>query len=283
MREPTIAGVLAAVEAAVSAGGRAVLCQILRTEGSTPGKAGWKLAVRGRDESVGNLGGGAFEALVKSDAAALLANGGFGSDQVLIKRYYFTEKAVRGEATGMVCGGMAEVMLEVINARPMLAICGGGPVGQALAAQAALCGFDTLVADDREEFLASELFPEATLTAAVDRDYSQDFLASHAERDLAVTIVTRCWETDLAALASVLRQRPEGLGYLGLMGSRRKIERVRSELAAAGVELGDVPLHAPIGLDIGAETPAEIAVSVLAELIRERRREARVSSRGEDA
>lgn len=174
----------------------------------------------------------------------------------------------------MVCGGMAEVMLEVINARPILAICGGGPVGQALAAQAALCGFDTLVADDRETFLAPELFPQGTDAVAVDRDYSQDFLTPYAERDLAVTIVTRCWETDLAALTSVLRQSPAGLGYLGLMGSRRKIDRVRSELAAAGVELEDVSLHAPIGLDIGAETPAEIAVSILAELIGERRRAA---------
>jgi len=153
----------------------------------------------------------------------------------------------------------------------MLAICGGGPVGQALAAQAVLCGFDVLVADDREEFLAPALFPAETLTVGVDRDYSGDFLAPYAGRDLALTIVTRCWETDLAALAAVARQRPAGLGYLGLMGSRRKIERIRSELSEAGIELGDIPLHAPIGLDIGAETPAEIAVSVLAEIIRERR------------
>ncbi len=282
MREPTIARVLAAVETAVNAGGRVVLCQILRTEGSTPGKAGWKLAYLANAESVGNLGGGAFEALVKADAAALLANRRSGADRALIKRYYFTEKAVRGEATGMVCGGMAEVMLEVINARPVLAICGGGPVGQALAAQAALCGFDTLIADDREEFLTSDLFPEAAETVAVDREYSQAFLGPYAERDLSVTIVTRCWETDLAALTSVLRQRPGGLGYLGLMGSRRKIQRVRSELASTGVELGDVPLHAPIGLDIGAETPAEIAVSVLAEMIRERQASARAAERKGD-
>ena len=35
------------------------------------------------------------------------------------------------------------------------------------------------------------------------------------------------------SLAAVLRQAPEGLRYLGLMGSRRKVARVREELAAS--------------------------------------------------
>jgi xanthine dehydrogenase accessory factor len=82
-----------------------------------------------------------------------------------------------------------------------------------------------------------------------------------------VAIVSRCWETDLEALAAVVAQAPEGLEYLGLMGSRRKIERVRRELAARGSELVGLPFHAPIGLDIGAETPAELAISILAEMV----------------
>jgi xanthine dehydrogenase accessory factor len=90
------------------------------------------------------------------------------------------------------------------------------------------------------------------------------------QRDLYVAIVSRCWETDLAALASVVSQQPERLRYVGLMGSRRKVDRVRRELASRDIDLADVDLKAPIGLPIGGETPGELAVSILAEMIQVR-------------
>ncbi len=275
---PSISETLAAAERLLRRDGRVALCQIVRTEGSTPGKPGWKMAIAAGGEVVGNLGGGAFEALVQDDARAKLAEERPRSE---VKRYYLTEKAVRGEPTGMVCGGFAEVFLEVLVERPVLVVCGGGPVGQALAANAALCGFELLVADDRAEFRRPELFPEGTRFAEVDRDYRQDFLAADARRELSAAVVTRCWETDLAALASILRQAPPGLVYLGLMGSRRKVERVAAELASRGFDLGAVNFHAPIGVPTGGDTPGEIAVSILAEVIRERRLAARAAERPE--
>jgi xanthine dehydrogenase accessory factor len=247
--------------------GRIALCQIVRTEGSTPGKVGWKLLARPDGTFCGNLGGGAFEAMVKADAQRLLAAAGDGAAACEVKRYYLTEQAVRGEPTGMVCGGMVEVFLEVLAAVPVLVVCGGGPVGQALALAAGLAGFEPLVADDREPFRRPELFPEGTRLTTVDRDYSQDFLAPVGERELYVAVVSRCWETDAAALAAVLRQAPPRMRYLGLMGSRRKVARVRDELARRGVELGGVRLRAPIGLPIGGDSPGEIAISILAEVI----------------
>ena len=60
--------------------------------------------------------------------------------------------------------------------------------------------------------------------------------------------------------------------YLGLIGSRAKVARIRSMLLAEGMPVECLDrVHAPIGLDIGAVTPAEIAVSILAELIAVRR------------
>jgi xanthine dehydrogenase accessory factor len=190
---------------------------------------------------------------------------GAGASEV--KRYYLTEEATRGEATGMVCGGMAEVFLEVVESPPVLAICGGGPVGQALARAGALAGFDLLVVEDREEFRNPELFPERARFAAVERDFGDEFLSGVAGRELYVAVVSRCWETDVAAMAGVVRQAPRGLRYLGLMGSRRKVERVREELAAQGADLDGLPLRAPIGLPIGGDSPGEIAISILAEVI----------------
>jgi xanthine dehydrogenase accessory factor len=258
------ADVLAETERALQAQGRVVLCQIVRAEGSTPGKVGWKLLARPDGSFFGNLGGGAFEALVKADAQRKLGQEEPASE---VKRYYLTEEATKGEPTGMVCGGMAEVFLDVMVAAPVLAVCGGGPVGQALARAAALAGFEVLVSDDRPEYRRAELFPPHTRVTEVGRDYAEDFLRPVRHRDLYVAIVSRCWETDAAALESVLRQRPERLRYLGLMGSRRKVERVRQEVAARGQDLGGVNLRAPIGLPIGGDSPGEIAISVLAEVI----------------
>lgn len=266
MSAPTSLDVLAAAEGALREDGRVVLCQIVRARGSTPSKPGWKLLVR-RGGAFGNLGGGAFEALVQHDAAGKLAELGARSE---VKRYYFTETAVRGEATGMVCGGMCEVFLEVMELPPVLVICGGGPVGQALARAGDLAGFECLVVEDRAEFRSPDCFPAGTRFAAVDREYGVDYLAPVAARDLYAAVVTRCWETDVAALASLVRQAPARLAYLGLMGSRRKIERVRREVASRGHDLGATEIHAPIGLPIGGDSPGEIAIGILAEIVAHR-------------
>jgi xanthine dehydrogenase accessory factor len=262
--------VLAETERSLQIYARVVLCQIVRAEGSTPGKRGWKLLARPDGTFVGNLGGGAFEALVKTDALEKLKSRA-GVDASEVKRYYLTEEATKGEPTGMVCGGMAEVFLEVMVAAPVLVVCGGGPVGQALARAAALAGFEILVMDDRAEFRNPELFPAGARLAAVDPDYfertGEDVLAPVRRREIYVAVVSRCWETDTAALAAMLRDIPEGLRYLGLMGSRRKVARVREELAARGFDLSNIRLHAPIGLPIGGDSPGEIAISILAEVI----------------
>jgi xanthine dehydrogenase accessory factor len=267
MTIPGPADVLAETERSLHCHGRVVLCQIVRAEGSTPGKPGWRLLARPDGTVYGNLGGGAFEALVKADALAKLSNGRASSE---VKRYYLTETAVKGEPTGMVCGGMAEVFLEVLAAAPVLAVIGGGPVGQALAGAGSLAGFDLLVADDRAEFRRPEMFPPGVRMVEVGRDYEEDFLAPFLHRDLYVAVVSRCWETDTAALLAILRQAPPRLRYLGLMGSRRKIARVRDEVAARGADLRPYSLHAPIGLPIGGDSPGEIAISILAEIIQKR-------------
>lgn len=269
--------VLRRAQETVARRGRVALAQIVRVEGSTAGKTGWKLLVDPDGGTEGNLGGGAFEAMVIADARARLAAsdrdgpGAFGGE---IKRYYMTEEAAKGQPTGMVCGGLAEVYLEVIEAPPLALIYGGGPVGQALARGAELAGFDLMVLDDRPDFRRPELFPEAATIPEVDRRFEPaagtDALEPIAGRALYAAVVTRCWETDVAAIASLLRKAPERLDYLGLMGSRRKIDRVKDELAAMSLSLDGVDLHAPIGLPIGGDSPGEIAIGILAEMIQSR-------------
>ena len=58
------------------------------------------------------------------------------------------------------------------------------------------------------------------------------------------------------------------MGYIGVLGSRRRANVVREFLTGIGASEEDMArVRMPVGLDIGARTPAEIALSILAELI----------------
>ena len=59
--------------------------------------------------------------------------------------------------------------------------------------------------------------------------------------------------------------------YIGVMGPRKRTERMLEEIGSADPELiserSDMErLHAPIGLDIAANSPAEVALSIVAEM-----------------
>ena len=79
-------------------------------------------------------------------------------------------------------------------------------------------------------------------------------------------MVSRNHEIDLEALAAAVEQT--GAGYIGMIGSKRKVARVFDQLKERGVpEERLSQVYAPLGLDIGADSPTEIAVSTIAEIL----------------
>lgn len=79
----------------------------------------------------------------------------------------------------------------------------------------------------------------------------------------AVLCMSHDYATDLKALRHFL---PSAIGYLGLLGPRKRFERMIAELNLGPEAIGCV--HSPMGLHLGAVTPEEIAVSAVAEIIR---------------
>ena len=78
-------------------------------------------------------------------------------------------------------------------------------------------------------------------------------------------MVTRGHRYDEFCLRSLL---DSPAGYLGVLGSRRRVRAVFHDLIDEGYTGNQLSrIFAPIGIDIGAQTPAEIAVSIMAELI----------------
>ena len=159
------------------------------------------------------------------------------------------------------------VSVEALLPPTMAVICGAGHVAQALAPVAAAVGFDVVVVDDRPEFAAAERFPAALRVIRLG-SFDEAFMGLDITPRSFIVIVTRGHAHDFSVVEQALRTPA---GYIGLMGSSSKREKIFRALAADGFSAADLErVFSPIGVAIAAETPAELAVSITAELIRVR-------------
>lgn len=240
-----------------------VLATVVRTAGSTPRKAAARMLVLGDGSVLGTIGGGRVEKEVTDAALALLGAGAAARPRLL--RYHLTRELA------MCCGGEMEVFVEPIVPEPPLVVCGGGHVAQALVPLARRCGFAPIVIEEAPEMATPARFPDAV--RIVDSFDVRDWKEVPLDGDTYVVVVTRDHAQDQALMEALLARTAEGRepAYLGLIGSRRKIEMFKQRLDARGIPRARWDhVRAPIGLDIGAETPEEIAVAIVAELIRVR-------------
>ena len=259
--------------AELEARGRVALATVVETRGSGPSRVGRRFLVFDDGTFRGTIGGGPFEALVIADAAALFRDDG---PPRFLKWYDFFEREIDSgdprEPTNMICGGSARVSVELLKAAPSLVILGGGHVGLALARLGLALGYEVLVGDDRGEYARPDRFPPGVRSVHTNRNYELPPDALRPGRDRYVAVVSRCWETDLAALRPWLAPDAPSAKYLGLIGSARKVRGVMERLASDGVAPEKLEaVRAPIGLSIGAVTPEEIAVAILAEVTAVRR------------
>ncbi len=162
-----------------------------------------------------------------------------------------------------------EVLVEPVVPKPLLVIAGGGHIGQALALQASLVGFDVTVIDDRPEFTSPALFPEGTTTRC--GDIPKQIAAVPIASDTYIVLVTRGHKLDAEALEACIHTHA---AYIGMIGSKRKVALIRENFIESGLATEDEfdRVFAPIGLDIGAVTVPEIAASITAELVALRRK-----------
>jgi xanthine dehydrogenase accessory factor len=149
--------------------------------------------------------------------------------------------------------------------RVRLLIVGGGHVGQAVARLAAEVDFDVWVLDDRARYAGRDRFPQAQRLLVGDIGGTLKELAPTLDPSTYCLIVTRGHNHDEEALYHLA---PARAGYVGMIGSKRKIRLIYEDLLAKGLAPDALArVHAPLGLDIGSQTVPEIAVSIVAELI----------------
>jgi xanthine dehydrogenase accessory factor len=159
--------------------------------------------------------------------------------------------------------GVVEVFVHVHAPLPSLVVVGATDVAASLVQLASPLGFDTTVIDGRDRWANRDRFPTAgTLLVGMP---SEIISTVPLQASTALVLLSHDFKYDLPVLEAALRTR---VGYVGVLGSRRRATAVRDFLTSIGATQDDIQrVRMPVGLRIGARTPPEIALSVLAEIV----------------
>jgi len=145
-------------------------------------------------------------------------------------------------------GFKISALIELVQPITSLLLFGSGQDVAPLAEMADVLGWRVSIVKDHDLSKLPALIASAYISAAV--------------------VMTHDYERDGKILHSLFSQKLD-LNYIGVVGPRRRAEKLLAELALSGLSLSESDLqcfYSPVGLDIGAERPEEIALSILAEI-----------------
>jgi len=162
-------------------------------------------------------------------------------------------------------GSNYTLFVEAYCPKPELIIVGAGHIAQPLCSTGKMLGFKVTIIDDRKEFVTEARFPDAH--RLIEIDFNDPFKEIIINSNSHFVLVTRGHKYDFECLRLLLRNNEEA-GYIGMIGSRRRIRATFIQLVNDQVDANRISkVRAPLGLDLGAETPEEIAIAIAAELV----------------
>ena len=214
-------------------GGQGVI--VTRLEGP-PGK----LVVLDDGARLGTLGDGFLDDRFAAESRAVLEEG--------VSRTLFLENV--------------RAFVEVFGPPALLVIVGGSHVAMPLTGLAKVVGYRTIVIDGRPRFATRERFPEAgDVRVGIPSELVREYPLTESA---ALVLVAHDYKYDLPVLRHALST---DVGYIGMLGSRRRGEAILKLLREDGVDEGSLKrVRVPIGLDLGARSAPEIALAILAEI-----------------
>ncbi|HEY9488636.1 MAG TPA: XdhC/CoxI family protein [Chryseosolibacter sp.] len=207
---------------------------------------GEKLLINGGNEILISFSNKRLNEAVLSDLAHV-----FESRRSEAKKYFFE-------------GTQLDVFVELIQPSISLMIFGGGFDARPVSQLAKSLGWGVTVTDECVAHIAPLFFPSADNLSLCHRDF--------IDRDFEITPFTACvlmshnYDYDRDVLKKLLTSPAP---YIGLLGPRKRFDKMIKEFEAEGISLSGDDLHrihSPIGLDIGAEAPDEIALSIISEI-----------------
>ena len=194
---------------------------------------------------ISNLTDSGMQGILESDAESVLQN-----QQSITRHYDFEKNSFMG-------------FVELMRPPVSLIIVGAGNDAMPLAKLAGVLGWQITVVDGRRDYATAVRFPEVQklITSRPENLLSQLSI----DTQTVFILMTHNYNYDLAMLRHLSNR---ALTYIGVLGPKKKLERLLNELKEEGIDKsGEMSnLFGPVGLDIGAETAEEIALSIIAEV-----------------
>ena len=297
-----------------------VLLYVLESQGSSPGRQGFFMAVNSRGDMEGSVGGGIMEHKFVELAKEKLKDSSKEAEESAIRRQVHDKMAKN--QSGMICSGEQTILIYTLNKNELdiigsiinslennrngelilspgslrfnnkvpdedyyyeyhteadwlykektgyknqLSIIGGGHCSLALSKLMRGMDFYVRVFDDRAGLKTMQENKDAHEKHLVE-NYTELGKLVESGNHHYVVIMTFGYRTDDIALRALLDKK---FNYLGLLGSRNKIDKMFEEYREEGITEQQLQgIHAPVGISIYSQSPEEIAVSIAAEIIR---------------
>lgn len=172
-----------------------------------------------------------------------------------------TSSGVRVSETA---NGVAEIFIETLAPPVKLIVFGAGHDALPIVELAHRLGWRTEVVDNQAREASRERFACADKVTLARPEAVTGHVAI-ASGTLAL-LMTHNYAHDCALLEFLLASPAR---YIGVLGPRKRTERMLRELSEDGFALADsdrARLYAPAGLDIGADSSQEIALAIIAEM-----------------
>ncbi len=153
---------------------------------------------------------------------------------------------------------------EFIPPPPAVVIAGAGNDVLPLVDIMSMLGWHITVVDGRAHHATSRRFPKAAKVLVARPGKVLEQLSTDAQT--IFLLMTHNYNYDLALLRELAGADYK---YTGILGPKKKLDRMLGQLLEEGITLTGQQIeavHCPIGLDIGAETAEEIAISIVAEI-----------------
>lgn len=153
-------------------------------------------------------------------------------------------------------------LIELIKPPVELIIAGAGNDAFPLVQMAHVLGWHTTIVDGRKTHANTQRFPGVKrIVVAKPADAVNQITINE---QTVFVLMSHNYNYDLAMLKELIHTNS---GYIGVLGPKKKLQKMLDELRLQGMDTGNTDkIYGPTGLDIGAETAEEIALSIIAEI-----------------
>ncbi|MDF2157959.1 XdhC/CoxI family protein [Algoriphagus sp. CAU 1675] len=153
------------------------------------------------------------------------------------------------------------VFFELIKPSTRVLLFGAGNDTLPVAKMAEILGFELILIDGRNNLATQSRFP--TAEEIIQGPAEEVVNKFETDPQTVALLMTHNFEYEVIVLEKLLTCM---IPYIGILGPKRKTEKLIQRLESKGIQVTTENIYAPIGLEIGAETSEEIALSILAEI-----------------